>query len=238
MEQELRQALAGGIAPVVASARASTVSSQEAELHTDLVDVVNEMYATGLITATGGNVSVRLPDEDQVLITPTRLFKRDLHPGVLVRIDLAGTPLDSGALSPSSEWPMHCAIYKARPDVGAIIHTHASQATVLGLADIPFSPVSTEAAFLGDVPRVPYILPGTQDLAQAVVEALADGAGVLLMNHGLLVAAGNLRQAANISSVIEWTAGVILGCYALGKEPPTLPEEIIPMLRQMGKMMA
>jgi autoinducer 2 (AI-2) kinase len=237
-EQELRQALAGGIAPVAASARASTVSSQEAELHTDLVEVVNEMYATGLITATGGNVSVRLPDGDQVLITPTRLFKRDLHPGVLVRIDLDGTPLDPDALSPSSEWPMHCAIYKARPDVGAIIHTHAPQATVLGLADIPFSPVSTEAAFLGDVPRVPYILPGTQDLARATVEALAEGAGVLLMNHGLLVAASDLRKAANISSVIEWTAGVILGCYALGQEPPTLPEEVIPMLRQMGKMMA
>jgi ribulose-5-phosphate 4-epimerase/fuculose-1-phosphate aldolase len=58
------------------------------------------------------------------------------------------------------------------------------------------------------------------------------------MNHGLLVAASDLRKAANISGVIEWTAGVILGCYALGQEPPTLPEEVIPLLRQMGKIMA
>jgi ribulose-5-phosphate 4-epimerase/fuculose-1-phosphate aldolase len=133
---------------------------------------------------------------------------------------------------------MHCAIYKARPDVGAVIHTHAPQATILGLTDIPFSPVSTEAAFLGDVPRVPYILPGTQDLAQATVEALADGAGVLLMNHGLLVAASDLRKAANLSGVIEWTAGVILGCHAVGKEPPTLPQDVVAMLRETGRMMA
>jgi ketol-acid reductoisomerase len=238
MERELRQALAGGITSAAAPTWTSTVNSQEAGLRADLVRVVNEMYATGLITATGGNVSVRVSGGDQVVITPTQLYKGDLHPDVLVRIDLDGTPLDPDALSPSSEWPMHCAIYKARPDVGAIIHTHAPQATVLGLTDIPFSPVSTEAAFLGDVPRVPYILPGTQDLAQATVEALADGAGVLLMNHGLLVAASDLRKAANISGVIEWTAGVILGCHALGKELPTLPEQVIPLLRQKGKMMA
>jgi ketol-acid reductoisomerase len=238
MERELRQALAGGVSPAATSAWASTGNSREDKLYTDLVEVVTELYATGLITATGGNVSVRFPERDQVLITPSQLFKGDLHPDVLVRIDLDGTRLDPDALSPSSEWPMHCAIYKARPDVGAIIHTHAPQATVLGLADIPFLPISTGAAFLGDLPRVPYIPPGTQDLAQATVEALADGAGVLLMNHGLLVAASDLRKAANISGVIEWTAGVILGCYALGQEPPTLPEDVIPLLRQMGKMIA
>jgi ketol-acid reductoisomerase len=70
MERELRQALAGEVTSAAAPAWTSTVSSQDTGLHTDLIDVVNEMYATGLITATGGNVSVRLPDGDQVLITP------------------------------------------------------------------------------------------------------------------------------------------------------------------------
>ncbi|MEE8391661.1 MAG: NAD(P)-dependent oxidoreductase, partial [Anaerolineae bacterium] len=111
-----------------------------------VVQVVDELYTTGLITATGGNVSARIPGTDHILITPSQLFKGDLHPGVLVRIDREGKALDPDALSPSSEWPMHCAIYQTRPDVEAIVHTHAPQVTILGLGDLPFLPISTEAA--------------------------------------------------------------------------------------------
>lgn len=133
---------------------------------------------------------------------------------------------------------MHCAIYQARPDVEAIIHTRAPQVTILGLADLPFLPISTEAAFLGDLPRVPFIMPGTSDLAQAVAEALGEGVAVMLQNHGLTVAGSSLRRAATLSEIIERTAEVILGCYAVGKEPPTLPESAVAVLREMGKMMA
>ena len=203
-----------------------------------LVQVVNELYAVGLITATGGNVSVRIPGTEQVLITPSQLFKGDLRPDVLVRIDMNGHALDAGALAPSSEWPIHCAVYQARPDVEAIVHAHAPQATILGLSGLPFLPISTESAFLGDVPRVPFILPGTKELAQAVVEALGSGAAVLMQNHGLLVAGSSLRRAANLVEVVERTAEVILGCYAVGKEPPTLPENVVATLREVGKMMA
>jgi len=204
----------------------------------ELVQVVNELYATGLITATGGNVSVRIPGTEQVLITPSQLFKGDLRPGVLVRIDMEGHALDPDALAPSSEWPMHCAVYRARPNVEAIVHAHAPQATILGLSGLPFLPISTESAFLGDVPRVPFILPGTKELAQAVVEALGSGAAVLMQNHGLMVAGSSLRRAANLVEVVERTAEVILGCYAVGKEPPTLPENVVATLREVGKMMA
>jgi ribulose-5-phosphate 4-epimerase/fuculose-1-phosphate aldolase len=122
--------------------------------------------------------------------------------------------------------------------VEAIIHAHAPQVTILGLSDLPFLPISTEAAFLGDLPRVPFIMPGTKDLAQAVVEALGDGAAVLMQNHGLIVAASSLRRAASLSEIVERTAEVILGCYAVGKEPPTLPENVVAMLQEMGRMMA
>jgi autoinducer 2 (AI-2) kinase len=208
------------------------------ELREEMVLVVNELYMTGLITATGGNVSARVPGGGQVLITPSLLFKGDLRPDVLVCIDEAGKRLDPNAMSPSSEWPMHCAIYQARPDVGAVIHAHAPQATILGLSDLPFLPISTEAVFVGDLPRVPFIMPGTTDLAQAVTDALGDGVAVLMQNHGLIVAASGLRQAATLSEIVERTAEVILGCYAVGKEPPTLPENVIPLLRQIGRMMA
>jgi autoinducer 2 (AI-2) kinase len=213
-------------------------AKMEQKLREEMVQVVNELYATGLITATGGNVSARLPESEQVIITPSQLFKGDLRPEILVRIHLDGRRLDDDAPKPSMEWPMHCAIYTARPDVRAIIHPHAPQATVLGLTGLPFLPISTEAAFLGELPRVPYFIPGTHERAQAVVGAVGDGAAVLMQNHGVLVVGSILRRAADVAEVIERTAEMILGCYAVGREPPTLPAEMLPALRQMGKMMA
>jgi ribulose-5-phosphate 4-epimerase/fuculose-1-phosphate aldolase len=103
---------------------------------------------------------------------------------------------------------------------------------------LPFLPISTEAAFLGEIPRVRFILPGSRELAEAVVTALGDGAAVLMQNHGLLIAASSLRRAADLSEIVERTAEVILTCYGVGKEPPTLPEDVLGMLRQLGRMMA
>jgi autoinducer 2 (AI-2) kinase len=203
----------------------------------ELVAAIHELYSTGLITATGGNLSIRIPGTQNLWITPSALFKGDLRPDVMVRIDLEGKTLDEEARSPSSEWRMHCAVYKARPDVEAVIHAHAPYATMLVLSGLPFLPISTEAAFLGDVPRVPFIMPGTQELADAVARGVASGPAVLLQNHGILVAATSLRRAADLAEVLERTSQLILGCHSVGREPPVLPPDILETLREAGKMM-
>ena len=133
---------------------------------------------------------------------------------------------------------MHCAIYRARPDAQAVIHAHAPHATILANAGLPFLPISTEAAFFGDIPRVPFIMPGTEELADAVGEAARESWAVLMQNHGLLVAGRSLRRAADMVEIIERSAQVILGCHAVGRAPPTLPDEIVRSLRQMGDLMA
>ena len=148
-----------------------------------------------------------------------------------------GSPSIPIALSPSSERYMHCAVYRARPEVEAIIHAHAPYAIILADTDLPFLPISTEAAFLGDVGRVPFIMPGTKELAKAVAKALGKCAAVLMQNHGILVAASSLRRAADQAEVVERTSQVILGCYAVGKEPTVLPDDILETLRQVGGMM-
>ena len=235
-----------GAAPPAAPARsaASVVPAAAAspavvgDIRDELIQTVKELYATQLITATGGNLSVRIPGADEAWITPSALFKGDLRPEYMVRIGMDGQPLDPDAHSPSSERHMHCAVYRARPDVEAIIHAHAPYATILSLTGLPFLPISTEAAFLGDVGRVPFIMPGTVELATAVAEALGSGSAVLMQNHGILVAGSSLRRAADQAEVLERTSQVILGCYSVGKEPPLLPEDIRTSLQQVGEMMA
>jgi autoinducer 2 (AI-2) kinase len=204
----------------------------------ELIAVVRELHAAHLVTATGGNVSVRAAGQEALWITPSQLFKGDLRPELLVRIDLAGEPLDPDSRSPSSERLMHCAAYAARPEATAVVHAHAKNATILANAGLPFLPISTEAAFFGEIPRVPFLMPGTKELADAVAAALQDSWAVLMQNHGLLVAGRSLRRAADMVEIIERSSEVLLGCRAMGREPPLLPDDVVRQLRQMGDLVA
>jgi autoinducer 2 (AI-2) kinase len=204
-----------------------------------IVAIVNELYAAQLITATGGNVSLRAPDDpSQAWITPSQLFKGDLHPEILVRIGMDGRAVAPGGRSPSSEALMHTAVLAARPDVQAVIHCHAPWATILANSGLPFLPISTEAAFLVGIGRIPFVMPGTRELADAVVAAMGKGWAVLMQNHGLLVAGRSLRRAADMCEIVERTAQVIVGCYSVGKPPPVLPEETVQTLARYGDLMA
>ena len=226
------------LAQAGATAQTASAAVGEGDLRHELVQIVNELYATQLITATGGNVSARIPGSDEIWITPSALFKGDLRPEILVRINLAGETLDPEARSPSSEKLMHCAVYKARPEVQAVVHAHAPHATILANTELPFLPISTEAAFFADLPRIPFVMPGTQALGDAIVEAMGKSWAVLMQNHGLLVAGRSLRRAADMVEIIDRSSEVILGCYAVGKEPPTLPQDTVEMLRKMGDLIA
>jgi autoinducer 2 (AI-2) kinase len=133
---------------------------------------------------------------------------------------------------------MHTAVLQARAEAQAVIHCHAPYATILANAELPFLPISTEAAFLVNIGRIPFVMPGTQDLADAIVEAMGEGWAVLMQNHGLLVAGRSLRRAADMAEIVERTAQVIVGCYSVGKEPPTLPPETVETLAKYGDLMA
>jgi autoinducer 2 (AI-2) kinase len=205
----------------------------------EMMALINELFAAHLLTSTGGNVSIRRPGHPgEAWITPSALPKGHLHAGMLVRIGMDGEPLDEGAPAPSSERLMHTAIYRARPEIEAVVHSHGPKAFALGLADLPFLPVSTEAAFFGELPRVPFTMPGTEELAEAVVAALGRGHAALLVNHGAIVAATSLRRAVDMTAVIEETAGALLDCHAAGRTPPVLPEDVVAQLREIGEMMA
>jgi autoinducer 2 (AI-2) kinase len=207
----------------------------------ELLDIVNELYEHYIITATGGNVSVRNPDNpDECFITPSQVFKGDLTPELMVRIDLNGKRLDPGSRSPSSEWGFHTQTLKKKPKANAVIHAHAPNATILANCGIPFLPVSSDAAFFGDIKRIPFTMPGSDDLAELVSDALVDEWAVFMENHGIVVAGKSLRRACDMAQIIERTAEVILGCYQAtgGKPPKVLPQEAIDLFRSMGDIVA
>ncbi len=197
-----------------------------------IVSVVNELYDAGLITPKGGNVSTRIPDSEDIWITPTQLFKGALTEESLIRVNLQGRKLE-GRDRPSVEMQMHLLVYRTREDVGAVVHTHAPMATVLGVFGDPIPPLTIEAIALSDAPVVPFLLSGTKEQCQSVVDALGDGSAVLLQNHGLLTVGDDLRDAATRAQQLEFAARTVVVCRLLRGEPTLIPEKLAEFLKKI-----
>ncbi len=205
------------------------------ELAGQLVETVQELYGAGLITPTGGNVSLRLPSggSSEFLITPSGMHKGSLRPEDIIPIDGAGrarTP------RPSIETPMHLRIYQLRPTCDAVIHTHAPAATLLGLAALPIQPVTLDAVRFLDTPLVPFRIPGSQELVDAVAAALMGATSaspaILLQNHGLVTFGPSLREAANYALALEEVCRLLLEAQALGHPLKLISEAAVAYLRE------
>lgn len=224
-----------------AQAQSGAPQSQPRDQRRELLDTVNELYQHHIITATGGNVSVRCADNpEHCWITPGSVFKGDLSPELMVRITLGGELLDPASPKPSSEWPFHTQTLIKKANANAVIHAHAPNATILANSGLPFLPVSSEAAFFGNIERIPYTMPGSGELAELVSEALRTEWVVLMVNHGIVVAGTSLRRAADMVQIIERTAEVILGCYQAtgGKPPQVLPQKAVDLMRSYADFIA
>lgn len=188
-----------------------------------IVHIAQQLFAMGLLTATGGNLSARAADGETIWITPTRLFKGELRPEDLVRIAPDGTVVEGGR-APSIEFPMHWAAYRARPEAAAVVHTHSPCATAFAICGQTLPPINTDAVLLADTPTVPWLMPGSAALADAVGAALRQNRGAFLQNHGLITTGPTLRAAATHAMMLEETAKLVLCCRQLGGPVALIPE--------------
>ncbi|MGI6365313.1 MAG: class II aldolase/adducin family protein [Bacillota bacterium] len=191
-----------------------------------------EMARAALAIGTWGNISCRLPRGDLLAITPSGMDYFCTQAEDILVMDLEGNIVE-GNRKPSTEHPLHRAIYAAREDVHAIVHTHSVYATAMAAARVPIPGAVEDLVQIvgGDVRVARYALPGTAELGENVVEALEGRNGVLLANHGALGAAATLGQAMTVCQIIEKSAMITIAAQTIGGVVE-LPQEDIDAMRQ------
>jgi L-fuculose-phosphate aldolase len=208
-----------------ASLTAATTETARSRAAREIVHVCRRLFDAGLIAGQDGNVSVRLPG-DVILVTPAGASKIDVTEADLVDLDLTGRQI-GGARSASSEVGMHLRIYQRRADVRAVVHAHPPVATGFGVAGLDFmDDVLPEAIFLlGGVPLVPYAMPGTPALSDALEPFLDAHDGFLLANHGATTVGPTLLLAHQRMESMEHAARILFTARTLGRVNALAPEQ-------------
>lgn len=171
------------------------------DLREALLATARALVASGLNRGTSGNVSVR--DGDGFLVTPSGMAVEAMTPQDMVAMDFSGRA--RGPRPPSSEWRFHRDILRARPEVGAVIHTHAVFATTLACLrrDVPAFHYMIAVAGGSDIRCAPYALFGTQELSDAALQALAGRRACLLAHHGMIAVGRDLAAALDLAREVE-----------------------------------
>jgi L-fuculose-phosphate aldolase len=180
-------------------------------------------YEAGPLASPGpgkGSFSARL-DNETILINPSGLKYRSLSPADLVCVALDGRVL-AGHRKPSIDLVFHLAIYRARPDLGGILHTHSPYATALACRAEPVQPMILSLVLMvgGAVEVAPFAFPGSEDLGQKVVQALGSRNAVLLESHGVVAAGRSLEKAFDCAGTVENVAQIQCIAAALGPLHP------------------
>jgi len=203
------------------------MKKEELELRKAIIAKCRWMNAEGLNQGTSGNISARY--KDRMLITPSATPYDDMEPEMIASMPLEGEYGSfEGPLKPSTEWRFHLDIMRARPDAGAIVHTHATYSTILSIANkgIPACHYMI-AAFGGSTVRcASYATYGTKELSENALAALKDRNGCLLANHGMIAVGSGLDKAMWLAHELECLAKQYYHSLLIGG-PVVLPDDEI-----------
>lgn len=196
--------------------------------------LVQEGYLGGG-AATGGNLSLRSDRDGIVAITPTSRPYGEMAWTDICLVNMEGHKV-AGPYEPSVEIGFHLEVYRRRPDVGAVVHTHQTFASVFAVLGLPIPPLFDEVtAFIGDrIEVIPYAFSGSPELVGHVAEKVANRCQCYIMqNHGALSLGPNLPQAYRNAALLEKAARIYYYALSTGREVCLLPEDIQTMLRQV-----
>jgi ribulose-5-phosphate 4-epimerase/fuculose-1-phosphate aldolase len=177
-------------------------------LRVELLAATRRAVEAGLLPGTAGNLSVRDAESGLIVITPSQIPYHRCAPEDMVVID-QDLRVVEGRHAPSSERRMHLALYRARPDAGAIVHTHSPYATAFAVLErsIPFA-IAEMSLIGGSVPVAPFDPPGTEELGINAARVMGDGPVVLLGKHGTVALGPDLERALNRAVILEDAARI------------------------------
>ncbi len=205
----------------------------------EVVNAVRRIVDAGLVAGSSGNVSrrIRRADGDLIAVTASRVPYHRFTLGDVVVVDFEIEPVVGDGV-PSSESLAHVAVYSARLDVGAVIHTHSVHASAFAVAGTPIPAILDEQVIIlgGAVEVAEYGASASDDLAEKAVAALGDRAAVLLRHHGVLGVGADLEEAVAVVELVERVAHIRGLTLTLG-EPAQLPDEVVRAERQVYRMM-
>ena len=186
-----------------------------------------ELPKNGLVTWTGGTVSARDAETGLVAIKPSGVMYEDLRPEDHVVLNLQGEIVE-GDLKPSSDTASHLYIYRHRPDVGGIVHTHSPYATAFAALGRPIPVYLTAIAdeFGGPIPCGGFALIGGEEIGQQVVEHIGSSPAVLLKNHGVFTVGATARAAVKAAVMVEDVARSVWYALQLGTPDEIAPEDV------------
>ncbi len=191
----------------------------------------------GCLRGSGGNISIKINDENLIVITPTSRPYQELSTDDICVVDF-NLKLIEGRLTPSIETAMHLGIYKCRSDINAVIHTHPVFASILSIINQPIPALFDEITFeIGDaVEIVPYAISGSSDLAQNVMSKLNNNCFCyIIQNHGALSLGKDIDQAWKNAELLEKVAQVYYYALTTGKKITTLPKDAIAQINKLRK---
>ena len=186
-----------------------------------------DLPKNGLVTWTGGNVSARDPGTGYVAIKPSGVRYEELRPEHMVVVNVDGQRIE-GDLKPSSDTDSHLYIYRHRPDVNGVVHTHSPYATAFAALGRPIPVYLTAMAdeFGGPIPCGGFALIGSEAIGQVVLEAIGNSRAVLLKNHGVFTIGPTAEAAVKAAVMVEDVAHTVWIALQLGQPDEIPPEEV------------
>ena len=200
-----------------------------------VVEYGRKLITSGLTKGTGGNISIYIPKEEMMIITPSGMDYFSLQPEDILVMDLRGNVVE-GEHKPSSEYGMHRTFYQRRTDIRAVVHVHSVYATTLATLgwEIPAMHYLVAVGGGGNIPVAPYATFGTEELAEKAYESMKERFAVLLSNHGLLTGGNTLDSAFSKAEEIEFCAEVYYRTKTLGEPRMLSDEEMEKMVWRFG----